>query len=49
MLSVANVFMGLWTLRSRQRSGGLIGETKIPLQELEPNVQGCLYRGGGGG
>ena len=37
---VATVFIGKWALISTSDSqkGGLIGETKIPMQELEPKV-----------
>ena len=47
ILAVATVLIGSWALISivdSQRSGGgeLIGETKIPMQELEPKVQGGL-------
>ena len=42
MLTVATVFIGLWTLIHVSsfdvREGGLIGETKIPMLELEPKV-----------
>ena len=45
VLAVATVFIDLWTLLSTcivdsQRS--LIGENKVPMQELEPKVQGRL-------
>ena len=49
VLAVATVCIGLWTLLSivdSQRRGGLIGETKIPMQELEPKVQGGTYNCG---
>ena len=36
VLVVATIVIGIWTLEK----GGLIGETKIPMQELEPKVQG---------
>ena len=52
VLAVATVFIGLWTLISTfdsQKGGGLIRETKIPMQELEPKVQGAYAWGGGGG
>ena len=42
VLAVATVFISLWTLISRQRRRGLIRETKIPMQELKPKVQGGL-------
>ena len=31
------------------KEGGLIRETKIPMQKLEPKVQGGLYARRGGG
>ena len=44
MLAVATVFVSLWTLISTQ---GLIRETKISMQELEPaKSAGGLYAGG---
>ena len=43
MLAVATVIIGLWT---RQRREGLICETKIPMQELKPKVQGAYRQGG---
>ena len=43
MLAVATVIIGLWT---RQRREGLIHETKIPMQELKPKVQGAYRQGG---
>ena len=46
VLAVASVFTSLWTLMSRQRRGGLIGKTKIPVQELEPKVQGAYTQEG---
>ena len=37
---VTTVFIGKWALISifDSQKGGLIGETKIPMQELEPKV-----------
>ena len=49
VLALATASISLWTLISRQRRGGLIRETKIPMQELEPKVQGALIREEGGG
>ena len=45
MLAVATVFVSLWTLISRQ---GLIHETKVPIQELEPakSAGGLICEGG---
>ena len=45
LLAVATVFIGLWTLISTfychcREGGGLIRETKLPMQELELKVQG---------
>ena len=46
LLAVATVFIGLWTLQSG-RGGGLLRETKLPMQELELKVQrGLCTRGG---
>ena len=46
VLVVATIFIDLWTLISTfDREGGLIGETKIPMQELEPKVQGEIIVG----
>ena len=45
VLAVAAVFfIGLWTLISAfdSQRRGLTGKTKIPMQELEPKVQGGL-------
>ena len=48
VLVVATIVIGIWTLISTfDREGGLIGETKIPMQELEPKVQGGLCMRGG--
>ena len=51
-LVVATVFVALWTLNiyilQSERGGGLIHETKLPMQELEPKLQGGgLYARGG--
>ena len=51
VITVATVFIGLWTLKfmldSQRR--GFISETIIPMQELQPKVQGeACVRGGGG-
>ena len=41
VLAVATVFIGLWTpISTFDREGGLIGETKIPMWELEQKVWG---------
>ena len=42
VLAVATVFIGSWTLISTFDSQRFIGERKIPMQELEPKVQGGL-------
>ena len=52
LLVVATVFVALWTLniyilQSERGGGGLIHETKLPMQELEPKLQGGLIREGG--
>ena len=52
LLVVATVFVALWTLNiyilQSEREGGLIHETKLPMQELEPKLQGGgLIREGG--
>ena len=51
LLVVATVFVALWTLNiyilQSERGGGLIHETKLPMQELEPKLQGGLIREGG--
>ena len=46
LLAVATVFIGLWTLISTFycRGGGLIRETKLPMQELELKCRGGLMR-----
>ena len=49
LLAVATVFIDLWTLLYSQGGGGLIRETKLPMQELELNMQGALNARGGGG
>ena len=52
LLVIATVFVALWTLNiyilQSERGGGLIHETKLPMQELEPKLQGGLIREGGG-
>ena len=41
VLAVATVFIGLWTpISTFARERGLMGETEIPMQELEPKVWG---------
>ena len=45
VLPVATISISLWTLISRQRRGLICG-TKIPMQELEPKMQGKLIREG---
>ena len=44
LLVVATVFVALWTLNiyilQSERGGGLVHETKLPMQELEPKLQG---------
>ena len=47
LLAVATVFIDLWTPLYSQ-GGGLIRETKLPMQELELNIQGALNARGGG-
>ena len=52
LLVVATVFVALWTLNiyilQSERGGGFIHETKLPMQELEPKLQGGgLYARGG--
>ena len=51
LLVVATVFVALWTLNiyilQSERGGGLIRETKLPMQELEPKLQGGAYTRGG--
>jgi hypothetical protein len=50
-LVVATVFIGLWTpistFYSQRMGGGLIHETKIPMQELELKMEGGLCARGG--
>ena len=49
LLAVATVFIGLWTFYIYcQGGGGLIRETKLPMQELELKMQGGLIHEGGG-
>ena len=47
LLAVATVFIDLWT-HFTVREGGLIRETKLPMQELELKMQGGLCARGGG-
>ena len=52
LLVVATVFVALWTLniyilQSERGGGGFIHKTKLPMQELEPKLQGGLIREGG--
>ena len=47
LLAVATVIIDLWTPFYSQGGGGLIRETKLPLQELELKMQGGLMREGG--
>ena len=47
LLAVATVFIDLWTPFYSQGGGGLIRETKLPMQELELEMQGGLMREGG--
>ena len=50
LLAVATVFLDLWTpFYSQGGGGGLIRETKLPMQELELKMQGGLMRERGGG
>ena len=44
LLAVATVFVDLWAPFYSQGGGGLIRETKVPMQELELKME----RGGGG-
>ena len=49
LLAVAAVFVDLWApFYSQGGGGGLIRETKVPMQELELKMQGGLMREGGG-
>ena len=46
LLVVATVFVALWTLNIyilQSERGGLKHETKLPMQELEPKLQGGAY------
>ena len=50
LLVVATVFVALWTLniyilQSERGGGGLVHETKLPMQELEPKLQGGVFAG----
>ena len=46
LLAVATDFIGLWTLIYCQGGGGgFMHETKLPMQELELKVQGCVIAG----
>ena len=47
LLAVATVFIDLWAPFYSQGGGGLIHETKLPMQELELKMQGGLMREGG--
>ena len=49
LLAVATVFIDLWTPFYSQEGGrgGLIRETKLPMQELELKMQGGAYARGG--
>ena len=47
LLAIATVFIDVWTLFYSQGGGGLICETKLPMQELELKMQeGLCARGG---
>ena len=46
LLAVATVFVDLWAPFYSQ-GGGLIRETKVPMQELELKMEGGLMREGG--
>ena len=46
LLAVATVYIDLWT-PFYCHGGGLICETKLPMQELELKMQGGLVREGG--
>ena len=46
LLAVATVFVDLWAPFYSQ-GGGLICETKVPMQELELKMEGGLMREGG--
>ena len=47
MLVVATVLLGYRLIYTFDREGGLIGETKLPMHEIEPKVQGGLCTRGG--
>ena len=47
LLAVATVFVDLWSPFYSQGGGGLIRETKVPMQELELKMEGGLMREGG--
>ena len=47
LLAVTAVFVDLWAPFYSQGGGGLIRETKVPMQELELKMQGGLMREGG--
>ena len=47
LLAVAAVFVDLWAPFTVREGGGLIRETKVPMQELELKMQGGLMREGG--
>ena len=48
LLAVAPVFVDLWApFYSQRGGGGLIRETKVPMQELELKMEGGLMREGG--
>ena len=47
LLAVATVFIGFWTLifTFYSQGGGLIRDTKLPMQELELKLQGGIIAG----
>ena len=47
LLAVATVFVDLWASFYSQGGGGLIRETKVPMQELELKMEGGVYARGG--
>ena len=47
LIAVATVFVDLWAPFYSQGGGGLIRETKVPMQELEPKMEGGLCARGG--
>ena len=47
LLVVATVFVDLWAPFYSQGEGGLIRETKVPMQELELKMEGGLCTRGG--